>query len=231
MSAKKLELFVDGRLDQKIEFIAGKVINTGYSGRNQAEIKKHVDELKALGIPAPEKTPLFLPKPAQLLSTAGSIEAIDRSNTGEAEAVLLVGKEEIYVAVGSDHSDRELHAFNIPKSKQIYPNFISRTVWRLADVEDHWDDLILRSSISVSGKRRVYQEGRLAALLGPRELLASVSPLVGGDLTGLVIYSGTLAARGEIRFSDRFEAELVDEVRGQSLYCGYAIELIDWFRN
>ena len=231
MSEKKLELFIDGRFDQKIEFTARKVINTGYSGRNQAEIKKHIDELKALGIPAPERTPLFLPKPAHLLSTTDSMEVIDHDNTGEAEAVLLVGKEEIYVAVGSDHSDRKLHAVNIPKSKQLYPNFISRAVWRLSDVEDHWDELMLRSSINGPEGRQVYQEGRLSALLRPRDVLAAINPLIGGYLSGLVIYLGTLATKGEIKFSDRFEAELVDEVRGQALYCGYSIELINWFHD
>lgn len=231
MSEKKMEFFIDGHFDQRVEFTATKIINTGYSGRNQEEIKKHIDELKSLGIPAPDKIPLYLPKPAALISTAGQIEVVDRDNTGEVEFVLLVKGEEILVGVGSDHSDRKLAAVSIPKSKQIYPNMISRAVWRLSDVEGHWDDIILRSRINGPGGQQVYQEGRLSSLLRPRDLLSGVTPLVGGRLDGLVIYSGTLATRGEITFSSRFDAEMVDEARGQSICCGYSIELISWFRN
>ncbi|MEW6425661.1 MAG: DUF2848 family protein [Bacillota bacterium] len=230
MAQQTLELFIDGRFDRRIEFTVAKIINAGYAGRNQGEVRKHIEELKALGVPAPDKTPTFFPKPANLITTGDYLEVADTDNTGEAEYVLLVGENEIYVAAGSDHTDRKLEVTSILKAKQMYPNFISRAVWRLADVEDHWDDIILCAW--VNGQReKVYQKARLSALLTPRDLLALVRPLVGGQLAGTVIYSGTVATKGEIAFSPRFEMELVDEIRGKTLYCGYSVHLIDWFKE
>lgn len=230
MAEIKLELFVDGRFDRRVEFTATRIINAGYAGRNQDEVKKHIEELKALGVPAPEKTPTYFPKPGNLITTGDCLEVADTDSTGEAEFVLLVGEKEVYVAAGSDHTDRRLEVSSILKAKQMYPNFISRAVWRLEDVEGHWDGIVLRAWIN--GRREeIYQEANLGALLGPRDLMERVRPLVGGDLAGTVIYSGTVATRGEIAFSRRFDMELVDGVRGQSLYCGYAVKTIDWFRD
>lgn len=231
MAQQTLELFIDGRFDRRIEFTVAKIINAGYAGRNQEEVRKHIEELKALGVPVPDKTPTFFPKPTNLITTGDYMEVADIDNTGEAEYVLLVGEnDEIFVAAGSDHTDRKLETTSILKAKQMYPNFISRAVWRLKDVEDHWDDIILRAWID--GRREnVYQEARLAALLAPQDLLVMVRPLVGGQLAGTVIYSGTVATRGEIAFSPRFEVELVDEIRGEKLYCGYSLHLIDWFKE
>lgn len=231
MAQQTLELFIDGRFDRRIEFTVTKIINAGYAGRNQEEVRKHIEELKALGVPAPDKTPTFFPKPANLITVGNYLEVADTDNTGEAEYVLLVGEnDEVYVAAGSDHTDRKLEVTSILKAKQMYPNFISRTVWRLADIEDHWDDIILRAW--VNGQReKVCQEARLAALLTPRDLLVLVRPLVEGQLAGTVIYSGTVATRSEIAFSSRFEMELVDEIRGERLYCGYAVKLIDWYKE
>lgn len=230
MAETKLELFIDGRFDRRIEFTATKIINAGYAGRNQEEVRKHIEELKALGVPAPDKTPTYFPKPATLLTTGDYLEVADTDNTGEAEFVLLVGENEIYVAAGSDHTDRKLEISSILKAKQMYPNFISRAVWRLADVEDHWDDIILRAW--VNGRREsVYQEARLSALLAPRDLLERVRRLVVGKLPGTVIYSGTVATIGEITFSNRFDMELVDEVRGLTLSCGYSLKIIDWLKD
>lgn len=229
MAEKKLELFIDGRFDQRIEFIAKKIINAGYTGRNQDEVRKHIEELKALGVPAPEKTPTYYPKPVSLLTTSDFLEVVDTDNTGEAEYVLLVGEnEEVYVAAGSDHTDRKLEEVSVLKAKQMYPNFISRAVWRLEDVEDHWDDIVIRARVNGC---EIYQEAKLVAMMGPRELLERIRPLVSGQLAGTVIYSGTVATIGEIAFRNRFEVELVDEVRGQKLYCGYSLRLIDWFKE
>ena len=93
-----------------------------------------------------------------------------RTADGEAEFVLLVGKDEVYVAAGSDHTDRKLEAESaILKGKQIYPNIISRAVWRLCDVEDHWDDIVMRAWVDGDPKH-VYQEAKLSALFRPQRI-------------------------------------------------------------
>lgn len=231
MKGKSFELFIDGCVDRRVEFVAKRIVNAGYAGRNQEEVQKHIEELKKLGIPAPDKTPTYYPKPADLLTTADYLEVCDTENSGEAEYVLLVGEDEVYVAVGSDHTDRKLEETNILKAKQMYPNFMSRAVWRLEDVKGHWDELLLRAWIG-SEQRELYQEARLAALLQPEDLLARVRELIQGKMAGTVIYSGTVAALGEgVRFSDYFECELLDEKRGQALRCRYTVKTMDWFQD
>ncbi|TEB04444.1 hypothetical protein Psch_04171 [Pelotomaculum schinkii] len=230
MEGKRLELFIDGQFDQRVLFTANKIINAGYTGRNQEEVRKHIEELKLLGVPAPDQVPTYYPKPAALLTSDESIEIADTDNTGEAEYVLLIGENEtVYVAAGSDHTDRKLEGLNnILKAKQMCPNFISKAVWRLEDVETHWDDIIIRSWVN-GHSEAAYQESKLSAMMGPRELIERVKPLVAGPMAGTVIYSGTVGTLGEIKFNNRFEMELVDKVRGQRLYCGYYLKLINWF--
>lgn len=227
----KLELFIDGDVNRRVEFVCNKIINAGYTGRNQEEVRKHVEELKKLGVPAPERIPTYYPKPAGLLTYGGILEVADTDNSGEAEYVLLIDKDEIFVAAGSDHTDRNLEVNSvIVKAKQMCPNVISRAVWRLADVEDHWDDIVIRAWIN-GNPEEIYQEAKLSAMLGPRELLEKVRPLVDGDLAGTAIYSGTIATLGEIRFTAKYEMTLEDKVRGKSLYCGYSIRTMDWFKT
>lgn len=225
----KLELFVDGDVNQRVEFVCSKIINAGYTGRNQAEVRKHIDELKELGVPAPDSTPTYYPKPAGLLTYGPLLEVADQDNSGEAEFVLLIGEDEIYVAAGSDHTDRNLEVNStILKAKQMCANVISRGVWRLSDVEAHWDDIIIQATIN---GQELYQKGTLGAIMTPRELIARVKPLVGGDLFGTAIYSGTVPTIGEIRFGNKFEVTLKDPVRKQSLHCGYFINTMEWFKN
>lgn len=228
----KLELFIDGDLHKRIEFVCNKIVNAGYAGRNQEEVKRHIDELKELGVPAPDSVPTYYPKPATLITYGDVLEVADTDNSGEAEFVILVGKDDIYIAAGSDHTDRNLEATSvIRKAKQMCPNVISRAVWRLSDVEDHWDDILMRAWIN-NDPKEVYQEAKLSALLAPGDLIERVRPLVGGDLVGTAIYSGTVATIGEIRFSDRFDMALIDTVRGSNLYCGYNIKTMsEWFKS
>jgi len=226
----KLELFIDGDINRRIEFVCDKIVNAGYTGRNQEEVKKHIDELKELGVPAPDSVPTYYPKPASLLTYGSKLEVADQDNSGEAEFVLLIGEDEIYVAAGSDHTDRNLEVNStIVKAKQMCSNVISRAVWRLSDVEGHWDDIAIRAMIGV--EKELYQEGTLGAIMTPRELIERVKPLVGGDLVGTAIFSGTVATIGEIRFSNRFEVNLEDKMRGQLLCCSYSINTMDWFNN
>ncbi|MCA1784687.1 MAG: DUF2848 family protein, partial [Desulfobacteraceae bacterium] len=35
------------------------MVNAGFTGRDQAEVRHHLDELSAKGIPVPDETPLI----------------------------------------------------------------------------------------------------------------------------------------------------------------------------
>ena len=231
MLTNTLELFVNGDTTAApLRFAVRQIINAGYTGRDQAAVQAHIDELKAIGVPAPAKIPTYFPKAAALLTTDDGFEAIDRENTGEAEYVLLIAEDGIYVGVGSDHTDRELEKTNIPKGKQMCPNFISRSVWRYEDVKDSWDSMQLRSWID-GDRKTLFQETTLAAFMTPEDLLARVRNLAGGTLEpGTVIFSGTVSALIDgYPFSDHFECELLDPGSGKALVCKYNIHMIRTF--
>ncbi|MBF7084711.1 DUF2848 family protein [Desulfallas sp. Bu1-1] len=229
-----LEFRINGNPNEILKFEVKKMINAGYTGRNQEEVQKHIDELKEKGIPAPDETPTYFAKFNDRITQDATIEVLDETDhSGEAEYVLLCTGNEIYVAAGSDHTDRKLEEDDIPKAKQVYPNTISKDVWRLSEVKDYWDEIILRGWVELKGRKVVYQEAPLAALLSPDDLIERVKKIVDlPSLEGLVIYSGTVAGKVEVDYSPFFEAQLEDPKRKLVLSSGYRLEPVSkWFKK
>ena len=225
---------INGDPGSVLNYDIKKIVNAGYTGRNQEEVQKHIQELKEKGIPAPAKTPTYFAKFNDRITQNEEFEVLDETDhSGEVEYVLLCTDNEIYVAVGSDHTDRKLEEVDIPKAKQVYLNTISRDVWKLSEVEGHWDEIILRSRVEVDGKMVVFQEAPLAALLAPRDLLERVKNLTELDSQdGLVIYSGTVAAKVDVGYSSIFESELEDPRRKLKLQNRYRlVPITNWFKN
>ncbi len=215
-----------------VRFDVRRVINAGFTGRDRAAVQRHIDELRAHGVPCPDRTPVLYPKMAHLLTTAASIEVLGPETSGEAEFVLLAAPGRTFVACGSDHTDRGLEKITIEKSKLVAPNVISSEVWDLTDVRETWDELVLTGHSTVDGRRALYQEGRLAAMMRPDDLLALVRGRLDGDLTGTAIFSGTLALLGgAFAYGERFEVELRDDRRGRRLRCDYRIAPIRWLKG
>jgi hypothetical protein len=227
-----LKFRIDANPADILTFEVKKIINAGYTGRNQAEVQKHIDELKEKGIPGPDEIPTYFPKYKERITQEEDIEALDTAgHTGEAEYVLLCTDQEIYVTVGSDHTDRLLEQASIPKAKQHYPNFISRDVWKLSQIRAHFDQIILRSRIEHEGKKIIFQEAPLSAMLSPDDLLERVKKIV-IDTDGLVIYSGTIAAKADLDCTPVFETELEDPVRNLKLSCSYRLRPVTtWFKG
>ena len=212
-----------------------RIINAGYTGRDQAAVQAHIDELKEEGIPAPDKTPTYFPKFADRLTQEESFEVLDETDhSGEAEFVLLFSGGKIYVGTGSDHTDRKLEMVDIPKAKQVYVNTISRDLWDLADVQGHWDEIVLRSWVKQGGKKVLFQEATLDAMLAPDDLIGRVKALLvdPSDMEGLVIYSGTVAALTKADYSSYFEVELDDPKLGRKIGQHYELKPVSkWFKG
>lgn len=66
-----------------------RVICAGYAGRDQESVRKHIEELKALGVPAPAETPAFYSVPPERVTTADSVRVRGRHTSGEVEFVLF----------------------------------------------------------------------------------------------------------------------------------------------
>jgi len=145
------------------------------------------------------------------------------------EFVLLKNNGEIFVGVGSDHTDREVETYGITVSKQMCDKPCSSALWRFSEVAEHWDQLILRSHATIGGERMLYQEGKVTAMRSPQDVLAKYSEHGGEFVDGTAMLCGTLAAIGGIRAADRFEVELEDPVLGRSLRHAYTVKPLPVF--
>lgn len=215
-----------------IDFTITKVVNAGFTGRDQESVNKHIDELKKEGVSAPEHTPTIYPVSPSMMTQEEGIYVLDGRTSGEAEFVLMINGDNVYVATGSDHTDRDLETDSIPKSKLIYPNIISKEIWFFEDIRDVWDQLLLRSWVIVEKERKPYQEARLSALLEPDALLGFIRPNVKDkSMDGFLIYSGTVPLlSGQIVFGEGFEVELLNPLNQTKLTCTYKIHIMDFLR-
>ena len=201
------------------------LIIAGWTGRDVAALERHIEELKAIGVQPPSKVPLYYRLAACLLTQAESIQVLGDDTSGEAEPVLLGTPDRLWVTVGADHTDRKVESYGVAVAKQLCPKILARTAWRFEDVEPHWDRLVLRSFVEENGKKALYQEGTLAALRPPRELIAGwrgnarLPPRV-------AMFCGTLPAIGAIRSSPRFAMELEDPVLRSRLAHAYEIKAL-----
>ena len=213
-----------------LEFPVARILDAGFTGKNREGAMKHVEELKAHGVAAPDRIPAYFAVTRELVTTDDEIEVLGDDTSGEVEVVFLFKGDETYIAVGSDHTDRELEKDSIPKSKVICPKVVSREVWKLADVESHWERLKLQSWIEVDGQRTLYQEGSLADFLTIDDFLDGVRSVVkDGALDGMVLYMGTMPSLGgELLFSPTFEGRLSDDVLGRELSFRYSIRPMGW---
>jgi hypothetical protein len=198
------------------------LVIAGWTGRDRAAVEKHIAELGAIGVKPPATTPIFYRASAARLTIADSIEVLGEASSGEAEFVLLQNDGRLWVGTGSDHTDREVETYGVSVSKQMCDKPIAAEFWPMVDVAPHWDKLMLRAHISEQGKRVLYQEGAVTAMLDPLELIGKYRGKT-GLADGTLMFCGTLSARGGVRPSEVFEVELDDPVLGRKIQHRYRI--------
>jgi len=198
-------------------------IIAGWTGRDRAAMEKHIVELEALGVKRPASTPIFYRVAAARLTTAAEIEASGGDSSGEVEFFLATIDSRLWVGVGSDHTDRKVETIGVTISKQMCDKPVGTEIWPYDEVAGHWDKLILRSYAVEAGKRSLYQEGPVTTMLDPLDLIARYPAGKGRLAEGALMFCGTLAAKGGIRPSERFEIELEDPVLDRKLTHAYDI--------
>lgn len=227
----ELDLVLENTKERRqLVFNYRRMVNAGYVGKNQEEVRRHIQELAEKGIPGPKSTPVLFPVVCNALVTDSVVEVYGSETSGEVEYVLLViNEDEVYVGLGSDHTDRHLEETDIPRSKQICPNLMSRTVWPLEEVQGDWDDLLMNANVVKDGEEIRYQEGRLGLLLNPAELMAFVKSKIPGPLEDLVIFSGTMGMLTEgFVFGEKFSSKLIDEKLNRRLEISYDVKPLDY---
>lgn len=198
-----------------------RLIIGGWAGRSEEANRHHIKELAAIGVAPPRKTPMFYRVGAELLTTAPSIQVAGDGSSGEAEVLLLRHRGEYLVGIGSDHTDRVVEAYGVTISKQVCPKPIGNNFWRFDDVKGHWDKLILRSWTGQPGAMDLYQQGTVAALLDPRDLVTKFEAEGETFADGTAMYCGTLPVIGAVRHASQFSIELEDPVLGRKLAHSY----------
>ncbi len=201
-------------------FAARALVVAGLTGRDTAAVEHHLHELAAIGVKAPRTVPAYFRNGRALLTVGTEIEVLGPDSSGEVEFVLVSMDDGLWVGLGSDHTDRRIEAVAIDVSKQLCPKVISPLLWRFDEIAAHWDQLTLRAWIAEDGRLALYQDGTLAAIRRPEELIAGYTG--GAPLpVGTVMFGGTFGAIGGIRPSPRFEMELADPVLGRAIRHGY----------
>lgn len=212
----------DATRSRAVRFTPWRVRLAGYTGRDRAAVQRHIDELAEQGIPPPDQVPAIYP--GAQVQVNGELAASAGWSSGEVEFVLLLTRRGMFVGVGSDHTDRELERTAMVEAKQAFPKILGRDVWPLNALLPEWDRLRLQSWLDRDGDRVAYQEGPLASILAPVDLLELIEPQE--RRTGLVLFSGTVPS---VRAAPRtgrwlFEGELVGADGRTLTRCRYGYE-------
>lgn len=213
-------------LGKSMEVIPKRLLIAGYTGKDQASVKKHIDELKAIGVPAPPQVPMIYDVSTDLITTSSAISVVKETSSGEAEVIIMNVKGKWYVGLGSDHTDRELEKVSIQKSKQVCSKPISSQFWLLDDIASRWDDIEMRSWMLVNGVKQEYQTGTLGEFLHPKDLLNIIEER-GYYREDMMIFCGTLPiVTGEFIYGDGFSAELYDRLTDRKIELDYKVHIL-----
>ena len=168
-------------------------IVAGYTGRDAAAVRHHIDELAAIGVAPPPEVPMFYPVDAGTVNSDVAYHDSENLTSGEIEPVYIRHRGVYYLGVGSDHTDRDIERTDIGDSKRACPKPVSREVIRIGSASDFaslsLDDAVARSTVDGA----LYQEGRLSGLRTPSDIAERLIDRLGlGEGDDFVCLGGTL---------------------------------------
>src|SRR5437763_2730149 len=134
------ERATDGGSD-RVETTIHTLIVAGWTGRDEAALRHHIEELAAIGVPRPSSVPVFYRNSSLNLTQAPAVEVLGPDTSGEVEPVIVAVGDQLWLTVGSDHTDRKAETQGIALSKQLCPKQLGRDLWRVADISGHWDQI------------------------------------------------------------------------------------------
>lgn len=198
----------------------------GYTAKDQNSLRNHIEELEKIGVAAPPAVPMIYQLSPELLCNESEITAVRNDSSGEAEIVILNIEGEWYVGLGSDHTDRVLEAVSIQKSKQVCAKPVSKELWPLGSIEDHWDEIEMKSWYVLNGEECLYQSGKLAEFLTPKELVQIIEGR-GYSVSEAAILCGTLPIlSSEFLYGEEFKAEIYDARTNKRISLSYQIKIL-----
>lgn len=222
--SNKLQFTIDGpQGSQQREIDVARVYNLGFTIRDKEKMQAHLDEVVGVHLEWPERPPIIFPISAWATIMSDDVPVQYESTSGEIEIVTVVDGDEILVGVGSDQTDRKLEATDIPWSKQVAPNVIAPTLWRWADVADHWDDVLLESYVD----GQLYQKASVAEFWTPLEMVEAVKDRIGQVPGAKVFYSGTVVSENAtLDFGKQWSLRMIDPVTGKTIRHDYTVTVL-----
>ena len=194
------------------------LIVAGWTGRDADAIAHHIEELAALGVPAPSATPLYYRVSSPLLTTAPLIEAVG----GEVEPLIVEANGKRYLGLASDHTDRALEAHSVAMSKQVCAKPCAAELWNWDDIADRIEEIELESWIEEDGAWVPYQFGTIASIRPLADLIEG-SRIAALSADGPVaMLCGTFGAKGGVRPAARFRMEMRDPKTGRTIRHDYS---------
>ena len=196
------------------------LIVAGWTGRDEAALNHHIEELAAIGVPRPSSVPVFYRNAVSNVVQTDRLEVLGPDTSGEVEPVIVALADGLWIGLGSDHTDRKAETMGIALSKQLCGKVMGGELWKFEEVSPHWDRIMIRSYVTIDWQRVIYQEGPLALMRDPVDLLTHYGRAF---LANTIIFCGTLGAKGGIRPASRFEMELEDPVLKRRMTHAYDI--------
>ncbi len=182
----------DGAARATKTFPIRRMYNLGSATRKAETAVAHQQEVAkegihiAFSVPAPRIYPIGV----HALTSDREVHVQGTHTSGEVEIAILVA-DQVYVGVGSDHTDRALERTSIPWSKQACPNVLAPTMWPLEAMRERWDDCVLRSWVD----GRPYQDVSVAAFLHPDDVLRILKERVAGlPARDFLVFCGTIVS-------------------------------------
>lgn len=171
-----------------------RLVVAGYTGRDAASVRAHIEELDAIGVPRPHRVPAFYQLDPALLCTGPTTRINGGNTSGEVEPVLIRRSGRHWLTVGSDHTDRDLERVDIQAAKAACPKPIARTALPLGADLSHvdWDGFVV--TCHVDGQ--LYQRGELRSLRTPADLMAELADALGEPGEDLAVFGGTVPLLG-----------------------------------
>ena len=196
------------------------LIVAGWTGRDEAALRHHIEELAAIGVPRPSSVPVFYRNAVTNVVQTGRLEVLGPDTYGEIEPVIVALDDGLWIGLGFDHTDRKAETMGIALSKQLCGKVMGSALWRFDEISPHWDRIVIRSYATIDGERALYQEGPLALMRDPVDLMTRYGrPFVAGT----IVMCGTIGAKGGIRPAARFDMELEDPVLKRRMAHGYDV--------
>lgn len=194
-----------------------RLVVAGWTGRDDAAVRHHIEELAEIGVPRPSRVPLFYEVSPLLAVQSDRISVLGKETSGEAEPFILRAGGRLWLGLGSDHTDRWLETTSVAHSKQGCPKPVAKDLWPMDGVADHLDELTLSASIDDG---TLYQQGTLEQILPLPNLVESA-----GLRDGEAMLCGTLPAIGGVRPASHYEMELARK-DGRAIGLSYDVETL-----